>query len=121
LPYKFIDLQKNVILNQIHNNPDYLVYKSKDDFKDKLRQLAERQLKEAILIDTIAYNESISVDHIDIISYLNLNKKMRTKDFIHFQIPNVKINGKNMPIPYSLIRLNCLREKTLNYIINYLS
>jgi len=121
LPYKFIDLQKNVILNQIHNNPDYLVYKSKSDFKDKLRQLAERQLKETVLIDSIAYSENIVVDHNDIVAYLNLIKKIRTKEFIHFEAPIVKINGKDMPIPSSILKLNCLREKTLNYIINYLT
>ena len=46
--------------------------------------LAEKQLKEAIMIETIAYQENIQVTDEDIVGMLNLYKRPRTKQFIYF-------------------------------------
>lgn len=121
IPSGLIEKQKKIVLDAIHDNPDYIVYKAQNDFKEKISLLAEKQLKESILIDTIAYQENIKVNDADVIGYLNLIKKPRTKAFIYFDMPATKINGQETPISNELIKRYCLREKTLNYVINHLT
>ncbi len=121
LPAHLLERQKKLVLSAVHNNPDYNVYKSQKDFKDKIRLLAERQLKESVIIDAISYQENISVSSKDILSYLNLMHRQRTREFIYFKIPQTRFNGQEIPISYEILKLYCLREKTLNYIINYLT
>lgn len=121
LPQYLIESQKKIVLSSVHNNPDYNVYKAQSDFKEKVKLLAERQLKESIIIDAIAYQENISVFQKDVLSYLNLMNRQRTREFIYFKIPQTRFNGQEIPISYENLKLYCLREKTLNYIINYLT
>lgn len=121
LPQHLIETQKKSVLASVHSNPDYNVYKSQSDFKEKVRLLAERQLKETIIIDAIAYQENISVNEKDILSYLNLMHRQRTREFIYFKIPQTRFNGQEVPMSCEILKLYCLREKTLNHIINYLT
>lgn len=121
LPKNILERQKQYVLDQVHNNPDYLVYKAQNDFKEKIKQLAEKQLKETIIIDTIAYQENIQVSHKDVVSYLNLIKRPRTKEFIYFILPDTKHNSQEVPLPEEILKQQCLREKTLNYIIKQLT
>lgn len=121
LPQSLLEKQKKIVLASVQDNPDYNVYKAQKDFKEKIKQLAEKQLKEAIIIDFIAYTENIKVSDKDVNSYINLYKRPRTKEFIYFKIPDTKYNGQEMPLSHELIKHQyCLREKTLNYVINYL-
>ncbi len=121
LPKNILERQKQYVLDQVHNNPDYLVYKAQNDFKEKIRQLAEKQLKESIVIDTIAYQENIQVNHKDVMCYLNLIKRARTKEFIYFLLPDTKHNSQEIPLPEEILKQQCLREKTLNYVIKQLT
>lgn len=91
------------------------------DFKERVYQLAEKQTKECILIDQIAYAENIHANKQDIECYLNLTKRPRMKEFIYFDPPTTKIEGKERPVPEEEIRYACLREKTLNHIIYHLT
>lgn len=121
MPAAIFERQKQAVLSKVHNNPDYLVYKAKHDFEEKVKMLAEKQLKETIIIDTIAYQEGIEIDGQDILSYLNLIQRPRTKEFVYFEIPATKISGMEIPVPVEMLKQYCLREKTLNHVIHYLT
>ena len=108
------------LLDELQNNSDYHVYKVEKNFDTYIKQLAEKQVKEFILMDQIAYKENINCGHDDITLYLNLTRRPRTKEFIYFQHPALKANSLEYPIPSEEIGQSCLREKTLNHIIHHL-
>jgi len=118
--YLVLRQQKNV-LEDIKKNPDYHVYKTQDNFEDHIKKLADKQVKEIILIEQLANKENIHATDEDLACYLNLTKRPRMKEFIYFKIPETKIEGQETPMPAELIRRQCLREKTLNYIIFHLT
>lgn len=117
LPTSVIEQQYEQVLESVRRNPDYYVYKSQKDFKQKVRALAIKQLKEMILIDHIGYQENIQLTNDDIIHYFNLLKRPRTKEFIYFGLPPTKVNGQESLIPADIVHKACFREKTLNHII----
>ncbi len=121
LPQALLERQRQMVLAAVQHNPDYQVYKSQADFKERVRQLAEKQLKEAIIIDALAYQECITVSREDVRAYLNLLKRPRMKEFMYFTIPQYKIQGQELPLSVELIKRYCLREKTLNHIIKVLT
>lgn len=121
VPEHLIAQNKEHVLELVHLNPDYYVYKAQPDFKEKIHMLAEKQLKELIIIDTLAYKENIYVTQEDIMGYINLMKRPRTKEFIYFSLPSTKVYGREFPLSQETIRQQCLREKTLNYVIHRLT
>jgi FKBP-type peptidyl-prolyl cis-trans isomerase (trigger factor) len=121
VPNYLILRQQEVLLDSIHSNPDYHVYRAQKDFKERIRQLAEKQTKEAILIDQIAYHEKITISDQDIKGYLNLLQRPRMKEFIYFKYPLIKLDGQEVPIPEEELKRTCLREKTLNFILYHLT
>lgn len=120
-PHFLILRQEEELLSAVQTNPDYLVYKMQKDFKRNIEQLAERQVKETILMDHIAYTERLEISQEDVKSYLNLTKRQRTREFLHFRLPETKVRGQEMPLVTHELMNNCLREKTLNYIIFHLT
>jgi FKBP-type peptidyl-prolyl cis-trans isomerase (trigger factor) len=121
LPTELVQRQEHIIIKKMQLNPDYYVYRSQRDFMSKVRLLAEKQLKEEMIIDTIAYHENIAVTSTDIRAYLNLLQRPRTKEFIYFEQPLAKANGQEIPLSHTLLQRHCLREKTLNYVIRHLT
>jgi len=121
LPQRLLERQKRLVLEAVQNTPDYHVYKARDDFNASIKALAEKQLKEAILIDAIAYQEGITVDNDDISAYLSLLTRARTKNFVYFGIPEPKNQGHEIPLSTALIKRYCLREKTLNHVIKMIT
>ncbi len=121
LPNQLLESQRQLVLDQVHLNPDYHVYKAQSDFKEKIKLLAEKQLKEAIVIDTIAYQENIEITHNDVVGYLNLLKRARTKEFVYFDMPSTHVNGQEVPLSAEFLKRYCLREKTLNHVIYQLT
>ncbi len=117
VPNHLILRQQKVILSAIQNNPDYNVYRKQKDFQQRIQQLAERQVKESIFIDQLAYHENIQVSHDDIKGYLNLTKRPRMKEFIYFDLPDTIRGGQEVPLAIEEIKRSCLREKTINYAI----
>jgi len=117
VPNYLILRQQQKILELLQQNPDYHVYKNQKDFKDQVRKLSKKQIKEIILIDQLANKENINATDEDIVCYLNLTKRPRMKEFIYFKIPNTTVEGQEMPISSEIIRKQCTREKTLNYVI----
>ncbi|MGE0207056.1 MAG: trigger factor [Candidatus Babeliales bacterium] len=120
-PHYLILRQQKLVLEAVQSNPDYQVYKTEPTFKDFIRQLATKQVREMILIDQLAVDENIKINNQDLKAYLNLLKRARTKEFIYFTPPPTKIEGQEMPIPSGLLKRTCLREKTLNHVIHHLT
>ncbi len=73
------------IIATLTRQPDYHVYKAQTDFHASVEMLAEKQLKEEIIIDQIAYSENIRTDIKDITNYLYLLNSKRLKEFIYFK------------------------------------
>lgn len=113
--------QQQLLLVLMQDVPDYHVYKTQQDFNITIAQLAEKQIREIILIDQLSIKENIQVTHQDVKQYLNLLKRPRTKEFIHFGLPDTKLNGSERPISEAHLKRHCLREKTLNHIIYHLT
>jgi FKBP-type peptidyl-prolyl cis-trans isomerase (trigger factor) len=121
LPEDRIKERQRELLHEIHTNPDYLVYKKQSDFNDITYKLATRQLYETILIDYIAYQENIEATHQDIVYYLNFMQRPRMQEFLFFRLPSTKLQDQEMPLTAQQIKQQCLREKTLNHVINHLT
>ncbi len=121
VPNYLVLRQQKLVLESVQHNPDYNVYKTQNNFKDTIKQLAAKQAKEIIFIDQLAHNENLKVSNLDIKSYLNLIKRARTKEFIYFNQPPTKIQGQEMPLPGEVLKKSCLREKTLNHVIYHLT
>lgn len=121
IPNHLIDTRQKMLFDQVHANPDYQVYRTKPNFKETLRALAEKQLRETSLIDAIGYQEGIHVTAEDIACYLNLAKRSRTKEFVYFNAPLNKLKDPGGIVEQEFLERYCLREKTLNYVINHLT
>ncbi len=121
IPNYLVLREQNSILEMVKQNPDYNVYRVQKDFRHRIRQLAEKTIKEKILIDQLAYQENISIYDQDVKSYLNLILRQRTKEFIYFEHPEQLIEGQEIPIPSEELKQTCLREKTINYAIYHLT
>lgn len=121
LPATFIAHQEELIVEKIQGNPDYNVYRMQKDFNLRIRQLAEKQMKELIFIDKFSYQENIFATEADIKGYLNLMNRPRTKEFICFEFSSFKIQGQEVPIPLAALKKTCLREKAINHIIYHLT
>jgi FKBP-type peptidyl-prolyl cis-trans isomerase (trigger factor) len=118
--YLILRQQKNV-LDKIKHNPDYHVYRVQKDFEDRVRQLAEKQIRESVFLDQLAYNENLNTTNTDIKGYLNLTNRPRMKDFLYFDMPSTKISGQEAPLAHYELKRFCLREKALNHIIYHLT
>ncbi len=121
IPNHLILRQQKDILEAVKSSHDYQVYKLQNDFNDKIKALAIKQVRESILILQMAIYENIVVTHENIKEYLNLTKRPRTREFIYFTPPVTKHFGREMPINEPYLSHTCLKEKTLNHIIYYLT
>lgn len=121
IPNYLVLQQQKQLLAIMRTNPDYYVYRMQKDFKERVRQLAEKQAKEKLMLDQIAYQENLEVTDQDIKNLLNLTNRHRTKEFIYFDLPSTKLNGQEIPISEQELKRICLREKALNYIIYHLT
>ena len=121
VPKHLIIRKQEQILIELKKHPDYQVYKSQKDFQERLEMLAEKLLKEEILIDHIAYQENIKTVIKDVEHYLSLFNNDRLREFVYFKPSFTRIEESDFPIHESLIRHAVLREKTLNHIIHVLT
>lgn len=121
VPNHLILRQKQILLDVLQENPDYNVYRVQKDFRHRINQLAEKQTREAIAIDKLAYQDNITVNHLDVKNYLNLTLRARTKEFIYFGLPSFKIQGQEVPIAAEEIKRTVLREKAVNHLIHHLT
>jgi FKBP-type peptidyl-prolyl cis-trans isomerase (trigger factor) len=109
--------REEFLVQNLSEQPDYHVYKAQKDFEHCIQQLAEKQLKEEIIIDQIAHNENIKVDIRDIQQYLHLVANKRLKEFIYFRPLIERLDDPQAIINVMPLSQAVLREKTLNHII----
>ncbi|HEB41728.1 MAG TPA: hypothetical protein ENI08_01765 [Candidatus Dependentiae bacterium] len=121
VPKQLVLRQQDTLLRTIRENPDYNVYRKQKDFQKQLQRLAEKQVKETIFLNQLAYHENIGATDEDIKGYLNLTKRQRIKEFIYCKLPNLKREGNTVPISTQELKHTCLRDKTINYIIYHLT
>ncbi len=121
IPNHLVLRQTKYILDALQDNPDYQVYRVQKDFKERVRELAEKQIKEMILLGQLAIQDNMQASQHDIKSYLTLTQRPRTKEFVYFDVPSSKVNGQERPISHEALKLSCLREKALNHIIYHLT
>ncbi|MFA5306153.1 MAG: hypothetical protein WC365_01760 [Candidatus Babeliales bacterium] len=121
VPKHLILRREEDIIATLTRQPDYHVYKAQIDFHASVEMLAEKQLKEEIIIDQIAYSENIRTDVKDITNYLYLLNSKRLKEFIYFKPILERIEETCTPINTSTLTQAVLREKTLNFIIHSLT
>jgi len=119
IPKHLVLRKQEEILNIIKKRPDYQVYKLQKNFLNQVALLAEKQLKEEILIDQIAATENIKVENKDLHNYLNLFTTERLKEFVYFK-PISGLEETTTPIHNSTLKTICRREKTLNYVLHQL-
>lgn len=121
VPKHLILRRQEDILYALSKKPDYQVYKAQEDFYDQIELMAEKQLKEEILIDQIAYNENLKVELKDIQHYLQLFNSKRLREFVYFKPLLEPIDTLNAPMNAGLLSNTVLREKTLNSVIYILT
>jgi FKBP-type peptidyl-prolyl cis-trans isomerase (trigger factor) len=63
--------------------------RSQKDFLLQVETLAEKQIKEEVVIDQIAYNENLTADSKDIEHYLHFFNNKRLQKFVYF-MPSVE-------------------------------
>jgi len=121
VPKHFIIRRQEDIMLSLKSLPDYQVYKMQKDFNDQVAMLAEKELKEEIIIDQIGYRENLKADEKDLQHYLYLFNNNRLKEFVYFKPVMEKIEDIDSPMQTSLLAQACLREKTLNHVIYVLT
>ncbi len=121
IPSYLVTRRQEQIIDAIKGKPDYQVYRTQKDFTQRVQQLAEKQVREMVFLDQLAYEEKLTATNEDIRQYLNLNNRPRTKEFIYFDPPITKQQGQEIPISTFELQLHCLREKTINHIIYHLT
>lgn len=121
LPRPIVHQQELYLLREVQRTPDYPVYRLQKDFRLKINLLAEKQLREALIIDHISQAEATTVSEDDEISLMTLLQRPRTKEFIHFDLPITQKNGQEQPLPANIIKKLCRREKTLNKLTQLFS
>lgn len=121
IPNHLVLRQQKHILDIIQNSPDYQVYRMQKDFEQRIKELAEKQVKEMILLNQLSIQDNVHVHDYDLRGYLTLMQRPRMKEFIYFDLPATRIAGRERPIPHEILKIICLREKTLNHIIHHLT
>jgi FKBP-type peptidyl-prolyl cis-trans isomerase (trigger factor) len=121
VPKHFVIRRQEDILLTLQQHPDYQVYKLQKDFFKQVEILAEKQLKEEILIDQIAYKENLKTENKDVQHYLHLFNNNRLKEFIYFKPQFEKIEECDSILQSGLLKQAVQREKTLNHIIHVLT
>lgn len=121
IPTSIILRHQQSIIDTIRTSPDYQVYRMQKDFKYQVQQLAEKQAREIMFLDQLAFYENLPLVPNDIKGYINLTKRPRMKEFLYFDPPNSKLDGQETPIYEEYLKLACLREKTLNHIIYHIT
>ncbi len=121
IPKHLILRREEDLLATMLQQPDYHVYKAQTNFTAYVELLAEKQLKEEILIDQIAFQENIKPDIRDIAQYFHLLSNKRLQEFVYFKPIFLRSDRVESPINLTTISLVVMREKTLNLIVHVLT
>ena len=121
MPNYLVLRQQKAVLDTVQENPDYYVYRMQKDFKERVRELAYKQVQEHIFLDQLAYDEGINPSPLDIKAYLNLTIRPRTREFMYSPLCPTKIRGQEVPVRTSELNRLCIRDKALNYLLIHLN
>jgi FKBP-type peptidyl-prolyl cis-trans isomerase (trigger factor) len=121
IPKHLILRREEDLLATMLQQPDYHVYKAQTNFTAYIELLAEKQLKEEIIIDQIAHQENIRPDVRDISQYFHLLSNKRLQEFVYFKPIFLRSDRVESPINLTTISHVVMREKTLNYIVHVLT
>jgi len=121
MPKHIITRKKENLLQSIKKQSDYNIYKSSKNFDANLTILAEKMLKEELIIDTIGVSQGIKLTVGDMAHYLHLFNNERLKEFIYFKPLIDNIEESSTPVHEAILAQAVLREKTLNYILHTLA
>ncbi|MBT4595295.1 hypothetical protein HOD08_05465 [bacterium] len=121
IPKHLVLRKQEDLIKSIRRLPDYHVYKAHKRFDKHVGTLAEKQLKEEAIMDTIAYHEGINIDSNDIRGYLHLFNHSRLREFVYFKPALEHFDELDVPLPENTIKQAVLREKTLNHIISVIT
>lgn len=121
-PVECIERQELAVIKSIQHNPDYHVYKGQGAlFRKIVHALAIKQLSEMGIIDYLSAHEHLVLTPSDVKTYFNLLKRPRTRQFVYYDLPPTKVDGREWFIPHAAVRRQILREKTLNSVLNHLT
>lgn len=118
VPKHLVLRRQEDLLLAIMKQPDYQVYKAQKDFNHHLELLAEKQLKEEIIVDQIGFQEDLQGEMIDAQHYLHLFGNKKLHEFLYFKPIVARLDQFNVPLNLALLQQTFTREKTLNYIIH---
>ena len=117
IPPSAILRQEKIILDDLQNNQDYVIYKLQRDFAHNIHLLAEKQIREQMIADYFAHQENLAINEADVYQYLNLTKRPRTKEFVYFMHPAMNANEEEIPIQHEVLRHFCRKEKAVNHLL----
>lgn len=121
LPDQAITTKRRQILYDLQSKSDFMVYKSDPDFEQNITNMAIRQLIDNVIVETIGYQDNISISHNDIKTILQLTQRPRLKDFLYFPFLKTQIQGQEFPVEYESLYHYALKEKSVNHIIHHLT
>lgn len=121
MPDNAINVQKKEILQGMQSKADFMVYKMDHNFDLQVTELAKKQLADAVIAESIAYSDNLTVSESDIKGLLHLTQRPRIKDFIYFPFIKSQANGQEFPIEEETLNHFCLKEKAVNHIIHHLT
>ena len=118
VPKHLVLRRQEDLLLSIMKQPDFHVYKAQPDFEHHLELLAEKQLKEEILVDQISHQENIRDEIADAQHYFHLFGNRKLYEFLYFKPVVARLDQFNVPFNVALLQQTFTREKTLHYIIH---
>lgn len=121
LPDHAINQQKKSIIQEMQFKPDFMVYKMDPDFDHHISELAKKQLSDAVIAESIAYQDNLTISEHDIKGLLHLTQRPRIKDFIYFPMVKSQNEGQEIPVDQETLHHACLKEKAVNHIIHHLT
>lgn len=121
LPDPAINVQKKEILSAMQSKADFMVYKMDQNFDNQITELAKKQLADAVIADSIAYQDNLTITQHDVRGLLHLTQRPRIKNFIYFPFIKSQANGQEVPIEQEVLNHICLKERAVNHIIYHLT
>lgn len=121
LPDQAVTTKRQQILYDLQSKSDFMVYKMDADFESNITNMAIRQLLDNVIVESIGYQDNISISHNDIKTILQCTQRPRLKDFLYFPFLKTQIQGQEFPVEYENLYHYTLKEKSVNHIIHHLT
>lgn len=117
IPPHSIIRKKQELLELLKTTHEHRLFTKNDSFVAALDKLAELKIKETALMDSIAFQEAVTVSDEDIKAYLECLEDPRGQEFIHFNFFNDQYIDITHPFLEDELLSFVKREKTLNTVL----